>query len=58
MTLGTLFTNFEKLKRMSLGSKYDEMNDIYALLNALINIHEATTTETNDRKDRIMKNVN
>ena len=43
---------------MSLGSKYDEINDFYALLNAFINIHEATTTETKDRKDRIMKNVN
>ena len=27
------------------------------LSNALINTHEATTTETKDRQDRIMKNV-
>ena len=42
---------------MLLGSKYDEMNDFYALLNAFINTHEATTTETKDRKNRIMNNV-
>ena len=42
---------------MSLGSKYDEINDFYALLNAFINAHEATTTETKDRKDRILNNV-
>ena len=40
---------------MSLGSKYDEM-DFCVLLNAFINTNEATTTETKDRKDRIMKN--
>ena len=42
---------------MSLGSKYDEMNDFYTLLNAFINTHEATTTETKILKDRIMNNV-
>ena len=42
---------------MSLGSKYDEMNDFYTLLNAFINTHKATTTETKDLKDRIMNNV-
>ena len=42
---------------MSVGSKYDKINDFYALLNAFINTHEATTTETKDRKDRIMENV-
>ena len=42
---------------MSLGSKYDEMNDFYKLLDAFINTYEANTTETKDRKDRIMKNV-
>ena len=32
---------------MSLGSKYDEINGFYTLLNELINTHEeATTTET------------
>ena len=31
---------------MSLGSKYDEINGFYTLLNELINTHEeATTTE-------------
>ena len=43
---------------MSLGSKYDEMNDFYAFLNLFIKIHEAITTETKIRKERIMKNVN
>ena len=43
---------------MSLGSKYDEMNDFYTLLNAFINTHEATTTETKDCKNRIMKMSN
>ena len=33
------------------------MNDLYTLLNVFINIHKATTTETNDRKKRIMNNV-
>ena len=43
---------------MSLGSKYGEMNDFYTLLNAFINTHEATITETKICKDRTMKNVN
>ena len=42
---------------MSLLSEYDEMNDFYMLLNAFIDTHEATTTETKDRKDRNMNNV-
>ena len=42
---------------MSLGSKYNEMNDFYTILNAFINTHEATTTETQDRKDRILINI-
>ena len=50
--------NFKKFKRILLGFKYDEINEFYTLLNAFINTHEATTTETKDRKDRIMKNVN
>ena len=49
--------DFKKFKRMSLGCKYDEINDFYGLLNAFINTHEVTITETKDRKDRIMKNV-
>ena len=43
---------------MSLGSKYDEINDFYTLFNAFINTHETTTTETKDCKNRIMNNVN
>ena len=42
---------------MSLGSKYDEINDFYTLLNAFINTHEANTTKTKDRKTRIMENI-
>ena len=42
---------------MSLSSKYDEGNDFYALLSAFINTYEATTTETKDRKNRIMNSV-
>ena len=49
--------DFKKFKRMSLGSKYNEMNDFYTLLNAFINTHKATNTETKDRKDRIMNNI-
>ena len=41
--------DFKKFKRLSLGSKYDEMNEFYALLNAFINTHETTTTETKNR---------
>ena len=33
------------------------MNDFYTLLNAFINTHEATTTETKDCNDRIVNNV-
>ena len=49
--------DFKKFNRMSLDSKYNEMNDFYALLNALVNTHEATTTETKNRKFGIVKNV-
>ena len=44
------YRNSEKFKRKLLGSKYDEMNDFYMLLNAFVNTREATTTETNDHK--------
>ena len=58
ITLNTLFINFtETLKRRSLGSKYDEMNDFCTLLNAFINAHKATAIETRNRKNRIMVNV-
>ena len=51
------YRGFEKCIRMSLGSKYDETNDFYTLLNAFINTHKATTTETKNRKERVMKKV-
>ena len=43
---------------MSLGCKYDEINDFYMLLNAFIDTHEATNTETKNHKNRILNNVN
>ena len=50
--------DFNKIKIMSLGSTYNMMNDFCALLNAFINTNEATTTETKNRTNRIMNNVN
>ena len=44
------YRGFKKFSRMSLGSKYDEINGFYTLLNAFIYTHEATTTETKNRK--------
>ena len=52
------YRGFKKFKRMSLSSKYNEINDFYTLLNAFINKPEATTTETKNRKNRILNNVN
>ena len=52
------YRRFKSFKRMSLGSKYDEINDFYTLLNAFINTHKAITTETKDRKNRVFNNVN
>ena len=51
------YRGFKKFKRISLDSKYDEMTDFYTLLNAFINTHKATNTETNDRKNRILSYV-
>ena len=52
MTLITLFMNFtkkfKKFKRMSSGSKYDEIKDFYTLLNAFISTHKAITDDTKD----------
>ena len=60
MGLNTLFTNFTKTlnqyRRMSVGSKYDEMIDFHILLNAFIT-HEATTDKTKDHKNRTIKYV-
>ena len=42
---------------MSLGSKYYEINDFYTLLNAFINTHKATNTETKNCKERIMTKI-
>ena len=52
------YRHFKKFKRMSLGFKCDQKNDFYAFLNAFINTHEATITETKNRKNRIMNNIN
>ena len=35
---------------MSLGSKDNDMNDFYALLDAFINTHKAITTDTKNCK--------
>ena len=56
-TFYKFYRDFKIFLKMSLGSKYDEMNNFYTLLNAFINTHKALTTETKDRKDRIMNNV-
>ena len=48
---------FKKFKRMSLGSKYDEINNFYMLLNAFINTQEATTAETKNLQNRTLNNV-
>ena len=42
---------------MSLGSKYDGINDFYVLLNSFINTQKATNDEKKDRKDGIVKKV-
>ena len=42
---------------MSLGSKYGELKKFYKLLSDFKN-HKPLTTETKDRKDRIMENIN
>ena len=49
MTFYKFYRDLKKFKRMSLGSKYDDMNDFYTLLNE---------TETKNSKNRIMNNVN
>ena len=43
---------------MSLGSKYDEIHELYMLLNVFIDTHEVTTTETRNCKNIILNNVN
>ena len=52
------YRGFEKCKRMSLGSKWDEINDFYIFLNVFISTHEATPSETKNRINRILNNVN
>ena len=42
---------------MSRNSKDDEMTDFYKLLNSFLDEHEATTIETNDRKNSILSYV-
>ena len=51
------YRDFKKNFKISLGSKHNEIIDFYTLLNAFINAHNATNTETKDRKDRIMNSV-
>ena len=49
------YRGFKKYKRISVGSKYDEINDFNTILNAFINTHEATATETKNRKKQNFK---
>ena len=42
---------------MSLGFRYNEINDFYELLDSFINTLVATTNETNDRENRILSYV-
>ena len=42
---------------MSLGFRYNEINDFYELLDSFINTLKATTNETNDRENRILSYV-
>ena len=51
------YRDFKKFKRMSLPSKYDEMSNFHKLLNASINTHKGTNIKTEDRKDKVIKNV-
>ena len=51
------YRDFKKVARMPLGSKYNEINDFYTLLNGFINTSEATNTETKNRKNQILNNV-
>ena len=39
------YWDFKYFKRMSLGSKYDEINEFYALLNPFINTYDTTKKE-------------
>ena len=41
---------------MSLGSKYDEMEEFYTIFDLFINIYKATTAETKERKDKVLIN--
>ena len=52
------YRGFKKFKRIPLGSKQSKINDFYTVLNVLLKIHEANTTETKNCKNRILNNVN
>ena len=43
---------------MSLGSKHDDTNEFYLLLNAFIKTHEASFTEIKNQNNRVLNNVN
>ena len=51
------YRDFKKFKRMSLGSKYGELKEFYKLLSDFKN-HKPITTETKNRKNKILNNVN
>ena len=56
--LQRLLEFFKIFKRISPGSKYNEINHFYTFVNAFINTHEATISKTKNCKNRIMNNVN
>ena len=53
------YRDSKTFRRMSLGSKYSEINDFHTLLNSLINTHEANVSQIyNDYFDLYKKNYN
>ena len=61
MTINLLYTGFREtlknLKKMSLDSKHDKINDLHTLLNEFIDTHKTITTGTKNRKQRVIKSV-
>ena len=51
------YGDFEKFKRMSIGSKHGELKQIYKLLSDFKNL-KRITTKTKNCKNRILNNVN
>ena len=57
-TFYRFYRGFEKFKKMAwIDSKNGELKEFYKLLSRFKN-HKPVTTETKNRKDRILNNVN